>query len=122
MPGAMELTIGLKIAEGREAEVYAWSGDAVLKLYRPGYLGHVAEASALATLDNAGLAPRLIGAVDIDGRHGLILERLDGSDTLTLLARTPWRFLRLARIHAEAHAVVTSVQAPVDLPDLRSRS
>jgi hypothetical protein len=44
--------IGLKIAEGREAEVYAWSGDAaaVLKLYRPGYRGHIAESVALTRL------------------------------------------------------------------------
>jgi hypothetical protein len=117
--GGMDLTIGLKIAEGREAEVYAWAGDAVLKLYRPGYLGHVAEASALATLGTGGVAPRLIGAVEIDGRHGLILERLDGSDMLTLLERAPWRLLGLARILAEAHVLVNSVQAPTDLPDLK---
>jgi thiamine kinase len=51
--------IGLKIAEGREAEVYAWSGDAaaVLKLYRPGYGGHVAEPVALTRLAGGGLAP-----------------------------------------------------------------
>ena len=38
MMGAVELTIGLKLAQGREAEVYAWNGNAVLKLYWPGYL------------------------------------------------------------------------------------
>jgi aminoglycoside phosphotransferase (APT) family kinase protein len=113
------LTIGRKIAEGREAEVYAWEGDAVLKLYRPGFLGHVAEASSLATLESGGVAPRLLGAVEIDGRHGLILERLDGSDMLTVLERRAWRLLGLARILAEAHVLVNSVQAPTDLPDLK---
>ena len=28
--GAIELTLGPKIAEGREAEVYAWGGGAVV--------------------------------------------------------------------------------------------
>jgi aminoglycoside phosphotransferase (APT) family kinase protein len=113
------LTLGLKIAEGREAEVYAWDGGAVLKLYRPGYLGHVAEASALATLESSEVAPRPIGTVEMDGRHGLILERIDGSDMLTLLERKPWRLLGLARVLAEVHVLVSSVQAPTDLPDLK---
>jgi Ser/Thr protein kinase RdoA (MazF antagonist) len=115
----MDVTIGRKIAEGREAEVYAWDGDAVLKLYRPGFLGDVAEASALATLENGGAAPRLIGAVEIDGRRGLILERLDGSDMLALLERAAWRLFGLARTLAEAHVLVNSVPAPTDLPDLK---
>jgi Ser/Thr protein kinase RdoA (MazF antagonist) len=115
----MDLTIGPKIAEGREAEVYAWAGDSVLKLYRPGHHGHVAEASALATLDTGSVAPRLIAAVEIDGRHGLVLERLDGSDMLTLLERRAWRLLGLARILAEAHVLLNSGQASTDLPDLK---
>lgn len=113
------MTIGLKVAEGREAEVYTWDGDAVLKLYRPGYLGHVAEAAVLATLEAVGVAPRLIGMAEIDDRHGLILERLDGPDMLALLERRPWRMPALARTLAEAHAVVNRAQAPAELPDLK---
>ena len=112
------MTIGLKISHGREAEVYAWDGDAVLKLYRPGFGGYVAEASVLAALDGRGVAPALAGTVEIDGRHGLILERVDGSDMLALLQRAPWRMLGLARTLAEAHVQVNLVQAPADLPDL----
>jgi aminoglycoside phosphotransferase (APT) family kinase protein len=111
--------IGPKVGEGREAEVYAWGDDAVVKLYRPGYLGHRAEAVALAALDGHGLAPRLFDAVDRDGRPGLVLERLSGSDMLGLLPRQPWRVLALARALAKAHRAVHEVRAPEDLPDLR---
>jgi hypothetical protein len=117
--GAAELTIGLKIAEGREAEVYAWASGAVVKLYRPGYGGHATEASALAALEGGDVAPRLLGSVEIDGRHGLILERLGGSDMLALLERAPWRVLGLARTFADAHVRVNGVPAPADLPDLK---
>jgi hypothetical protein len=112
--------IGLKIAEGREAEVYTWDSDAaaVLKLYRPGYSGHVAESAALTEL-GGGVAPRLVDVLEIDGRHGLILERLDGSDMLALLQRQPWRLLGYATTLAEAHIRIHSVQAPPDLPDAR---
>jgi aminoglycoside phosphotransferase (APT) family kinase protein len=111
--------IGPKVGEGREAEVYAWGDDAVVKLYRPGYLGHRAEAVALATLDGHGLAPRLLDVVDRDGRPGLVLERLGGSDMLGLLPRQPWRVLALARALAQTHLAIHEVQAPEGLPDLR---
>lgn len=111
--------IGPKLGAGREAEVYAWGDDAVVKLYRPGYLGHRAESVALAKLDGHSVAPRLIDIVDCDGRPGLVLERLGGSDMLELLQRQPWRVLDLARAVAKAHLAVHSVHAPADLPDLR---
>jgi streptomycin 6-kinase len=113
--------IGPKIAEGREAEVYAWNADAaaVLKLYRPGYSGHMAESVALTRLGIGGVAPRLIDALEFDGRHGLLLERLDGSDMLAMLERHPWRLLRYARTLAEAQIRIHNVQAPADLPDAR---
>jgi hypothetical protein len=54
--------------------------DAVIKLYRPGFLGHRAEAVALAELDGRGIAPKLLDTMEYDGRTGLVLERLGGSD------------------------------------------
>ncbi len=95
--------IGAKVGEGREAEVYAWGDDAVVKLYRPGYRGHRAESMALAKLDGHSVAPRLIDIVDCDGRPVLVLERLGGSDMLALVQRQPWRVLGLARALAKAH-------------------
>lgn len=111
--------IGPQLGAGREAEVYAWGDDVVVKLYRPGYLGHRAESVALASLDGHRVAPRLIDIVNCDGRTGLVLERLGGSDMLALLQRQPWRVLDLARVLAKAHLAVHSVHAPEDLPDLR---
>ena len=111
--------IGPKLGAGREAEVYEWGDDAIVKLYRPGFGGHRAEAVALSKLDGHGVAPRLIDVVDCDGRAGLVLERLAGPDMLTLLQRQPWRVLGLARALAKAHLAVQAVRVPGDLPDLR---
>jgi aminoglycoside phosphotransferase (APT) family kinase protein len=117
----MSSVIGAKIAEGREAEVYEYNGHAgtVLKLYRPGYGGHVAESAALTRLGDGQIAPRLIDALEIDGRHGLILERLHGSDMLAMLQRQPWRLSHFAVALAEAQIRIHSIQAPSDLPDAR---
>jgi hypothetical protein len=85
----------------------------------PGYSGHIAESAALTRLGGGGVAPRLIDALEIDGRHGLLLERLDGSDMLAMLERQPWRLLGYARALAEGQIRIHSVQAPADLPDVR---
>jgi hypothetical protein len=76
---------------GREAEVFAWGADAVLKLYRPGLRGYEAEALALAALSGHAVAPRLIGTVEQGGRSGVVLERVRGADMLSLLRRQPLR-------------------------------
>jgi hypothetical protein len=111
--------IGAKIGAGREADVHAWGGDAVVKLYRPGFGGHRTEAQALATLDGHAVAPKLIDIVDYDGRTGLVLERFGGQDMLTLLQRQPWRVLGLARALGTAHLAVHAVRVPAGLPDVR---
>ncbi|WP_454856489.1 phosphotransferase family protein [Promicromonospora soli] len=111
--------LGRRIGAGREAEVYAWGDDAVVKLYRPGYAGHRTEAAALAALDGHHIAPGLVDVVHHDGRPGLVLERVVGEDMLTLLMRQPWRVLGLARALAGAHLAIHDVRAPADLPDVR---
>jgi hypothetical protein len=113
--GAVEL--GPKLGAGREADVYVYGDAAVLKLYRPGFGGHRAETAALESLD--GIAPRLLGVVDQDGRAGLVLERFDGPDMLTLLRRQPWRVLGLAGALATTHRAIHRVPAPAALPELR---
>ena len=111
--------LGRRIGAGREAEVYAWGGDAVVKLYRPGYAGHRAEAAALAALGGHHVAPSLVDVVDQDGRPGLVLERITGADMLGLLQRRPWRVQGLGRGLAEAHLAIHGVPAPAELPDVR---
>ncbi|MEU8264822.1 phosphotransferase [Micromonospora sp. NPDC048999] len=111
--------IGAKLGAGREADVYEWDDSTVVKLYRAGFLGHRAEALALAKLDGRGVAPKLVDAVECDGRTGLVLERLGGADMLSLLQRQPWRVLGLARALADAHLAVHEAPAPGDLPELR---
>jgi hypothetical protein len=113
------LAIGPKVGEGREAEVFAWGEHAVVKLYRPGFLGHRTESLVLAQLDGHAVAPRLIDVVDRDGRSGLVLERLRGPDLLMLLQHQPWRLVELARTLAGAHLAIHKVSAPPELPDLR---
>ncbi|WP_064741914.1 phosphotransferase family protein [Hamadaea tsunoensis] len=115
------MTLGTRIAHGREAEVYAWTGvpNAVVKLYRAGFTGGRAEVAALRGLAGSGVAPKLLDVVEVDGRTGLVLERLDGADLLSVLQHRPWRVGVLARELAGAALRLHRVAAPAELPDLK---
>ena len=68
------------LAEGRNAEVFAYGEGRVLKLDRPDWTGlSPFEAEMLDLLSSAGLpVARSHGAVTVDGRTGVVLDRIDG--------------------------------------------
>jgi hypothetical protein len=82
-------TQGLRlIGQGREAEVFECRDGRVLKLLRaPGpSKGLAFEIAALHAARSAGVSvPQAYEEVVIDGRTGLMMERLEGSDLLTII-------------------------------------
>jgi Ser/Thr protein kinase RdoA (MazF antagonist) len=76
------------LASGRTAEVFVWDDGRVLKLDRPEWNGLAAmEASALAIVTAAGIpAPRPYETVIVDGRHGVVMDRIDGPILSAVLA------------------------------------
>jgi aminoglycoside phosphotransferase (APT) family kinase protein len=113
-----------KIAEGREAEMFAWEDGRVLRLYRPGWDRGEAERQA-RVLDIAGQSgirvPAQYGLVEVDGRPGIVLERLDGPDLLTEIGAKPWRVFADSSIWGRLHAEINSSSAPAELETTRSR-
>jgi len=112
---------GELLAQGREAEVYLQPDGSVLKLWRDPDDGHRAEheSAALAALQDSALrvpAPR--GIVTVDGRPGLLLERVEGPDLLTVLGRRPLSVLTAGRALARAHLAMHEAEAPAELPEL----
>src|SRR5207342_2491004 len=83
-----------RLAEGREAEIFDWEPGAILKLYRrdSGMRSREVEWLAMTAIANSGgPAPAAIGLLEIEGRVGLLMERIDGADLLTELGRAPWK-------------------------------
>lgn len=119
-----ELSGHRRLGEGREAEVYAWGEGSVLRLLRdPGNRAALErEAAALAAASAARApVPAPGDLVEVEGRPGLVMERLDGADMFTLLGRRPWLVggfaRRLGALQAELHAT----PAPAGVPSLRRR-
>lgn len=116
---------GPKLGEGRTAEVFEWGEGKVLKLYRDWCPREWArhEAEVTRTVHAAGLpVPAVSYVVDVEGRPGIIYERVDGRSLRDQVVAAPWRAgwggRVLARLHHELHA---RSAAPGRLPGLREK-
>ncbi len=111
-----------KIAEGQEAEIFEWEGGTVLRLMRTHYGPESVElqARALNAAHSAGVAVPIPGdTTTVDGRHGLVMERIDGPDLLTLLGNKPWHIWSAGTTTGELQAEIHKVAAPEGLPNLK---
>ncbi len=121
-PNDVEL---IRIAAGREAEIYQWEDGSVLRLfYDERDAGAIdREAAAMqAVRDVLPLVPRVLGQTRALGRPGLILERVDGLDLLTRIDKQPWTIWSAGSISGRLQAQLHDVIAPDILPSLRERA
>jgi tRNA A-37 threonylcarbamoyl transferase component Bud32 len=93
------------------SEVFAWDEGRVVKLFLAAYDFAVERELACArAVHEAGIAsPAVHGAVDVDGRRGIVYERVDGPtllDQLLRAERSPGGVGgTLAAVHLAMHAV-----------------
>ncbi|MBX2997013.1 MAG: phosphotransferase [Caldilineaceae bacterium] len=114
---------GALLGQGRTAEIFAWGEDQILKLYRDfapvDWAEH--ELRVGRAVFEAGLAAPAIGElVEVDGRRGLIYERVDGPTLLQSVARRPWTLAQAARQLATLHAQMHNTSRP-ELPSQREQ-
>jgi aminoglycoside phosphotransferase (APT) family kinase protein len=121
---ATSLEVGLLIASGRTADVFAWGEGQVLKLYHNWFgLEDIRfEQRTARAIQASGLPVPAVGEIiQVNGRNGLIYQRVGGIPMWEVLARQPWRMIDFARRSAELHATLHLTIAPTDLPDQHRR-
>jgi len=92
------------IAQGRTAEICPWDDQHVLKLFRDWCPSSWVEYEAriVRIVYEAGVPSPAPGEIiEVNGRRGLIYERLDGISMLQEMNAHPWTFLKHARSLAE---------------------
>lgn len=114
---------GPHLADGRTAEIFAWGDDRVLKLFRPGWDAEAAdyEYEVARAVQATGFAcPQVYERVEVEGRPGIVYQRIEGRPLLADFQKAPWRFpalaRRLARVQADMHT-----RAPQGLPDMHDK-
>jgi aminoglycoside phosphotransferase (APT) family kinase protein len=108
-----------RLGVGREAEVFALGADRVLRLARRADLAPALdrEHAALVAAGHAGApVPAVFDRVEVEGRPGLVVERLGTRNLLLEIGARPWRVLGIARVLGELHARLHTVVAPDELP------
>ncbi len=111
-----------KIAEGREAEMFAWEDGTLLRLMRntDGQHQNDMQAAALESARGSGVrVPAVHGQTTVNGRPGLIMERIEGVDYLTLLGKQPWLVFSVGALSGQVHAKLHEATASEALPPLR---
>jgi len=111
-----------KIAEGREAEIFEWEGGYALRLMRDGHGSEAVErqAQALRVAHDVGVAvPAPIETAVVDGRHGLVMERVDGDDLFEVIGSKPWTVWSVGAVTGRLQAELHGVAAPATLPNLK---
>lgn len=117
------LTLGRRIGEGRTAEIYAWGETEVLKLYRPGWPPSSAEQEAHIShlvAESRLPVPTVGGIVEVDGRLGIIFERIAGKSLVQHFVTRPWTLLSALHAFTDLHLMMHA-QVISDLPSQRQR-
>lgn len=102
--------------------MFAWEDGAILRLLRdPGaQQRNELQAAAIQAAGACGVrVPAVYGVTTALGRPGLIMERIQGVDLLTLIGRRPWTVFRAARVSGQLHAQLHEVTAPDIIPPVR---
>ncbi len=106
------------LGDGAEAEIFAWPDDRVVRLMRAGIGSPALEQVAMRAVEVLVDVPTPGELVTIDGRPGLIMERIDGADFGSALRRRPWTSFHVFALMGRLHARLLSTPAPPKLPDL----
>ena len=107
---AASSALGRRLGSGKDAEVFEL-GEAVIKLYRSAVPKHTAfrEAAALAQAEAMGLpVPRVGDVRHIDGRWGVVMDRVDGHSFAEIIDAQPAEeaahLKEMAALHRRIHA------------------
>nr|MBP9023045.1 aminoglycoside phosphotransferase [Spirochaetota bacterium] len=98
------------LGKGMTAEVYEWDDDKVLKLYYDSFSKDCVdfEAHVSKTVFEAGVSsPEVFGIVALEGRLGIVFQRICGQSMLRAIEKKPWKLAfyarGMARMHAQMH-------------------
>jgi hypothetical protein len=118
----MRGSLGEKIGEGAYADVHAWAPGQVVKLFKAGVPRRLSWWEARMTravFAAGGPAPEVFDEVTLEGRFGMVLNRLDGPTLLQLTRYGAMTFGQAGAILASVCLSVHKTPPPPDVISLR---
>jgi len=114
----MRGSLGEKIGGGNWSDVHTWAPGQVVKLFKAGIPRSLSEHEARMTRAAfvAGLpAPEVFDQVTVEGRFGIVLQRLDGPTILQLMRAGAMTFGQAGAILAALFMSVHNAPPPPDV-------
>lgn len=114
---------GEPIAHGNTSDIWPWTDHTVVKVLRPGIPAHWAaiEVDIVARVHAAGLpVPATDGVVELEGRSGIVLERIDGGSMWERMKARPADIPELVDILVGLQVQLHRTEV-AGLPDLARR-
>ncbi len=116
-------SLGPLVGRGYVAEVFAYGEGKVVKLFIDEGSDDDAELEARVTraARESGLsAPRMWEVVNVNGRPGIVMERIEAESMHKWARLYPWRRYTGPKIMAQIHADMHS-KTSAEMPDLREK-
>jgi uncharacterized protein (TIGR02172 family) len=111
------------IGSGRTANIYEWSEGQALKLFSPEADASFVEEEARigSMIHDMGLpTPDVFDVVNVEGRIGIIYERIEGHTMAEVILAAPWKMFSQMTLFAKLHAHIHHHKAP-QLPPQKER-
>ena len=116
----MRGSLGEKIGEGATADIHVWAPGQIVKLFKidvsPRFSRREARMTRAAV---AAGAPEVFNEVTVEGRFGIVLQRLDGPTLLQLLQTRTVTSEQVGTILASLYTSVHRTPPPPDVVSLR---
>jgi aminoglycoside phosphotransferase (APT) family kinase protein len=110
-----------KITQGATAEIFVWDDKRILKLFFDWMEQGSAQREADVTnavIASGFPAPKVYEVVMVDGREGIVYDRIDGKPFLQILEAKIWQGFSLVRRMADLHTKLHTLTAHESLPSL----
>jgi len=118
------ISLDQPIARGRTADVYDWEEGHILKLFHNWFsledieyerrIAHAVHASGVKS-------PMVGDQVQVEGRNGLVYERVEGKSMPEMFQKKPWKLFQYGRMLAKLHAQMHECIFEADVPPQRMK-
>jgi len=118
----MRGSLGEKVGEGAVSDIHAWAPGQVLKLFKAGvprWIGEHEARMTRAVFAVGGLAPEVLDEVTLDGRFGIVLQRLEGPTLRQRLLARATTSEQAGAVLASLYTSVHKTPSPPEVPSLR---
>jgi uncharacterized protein (TIGR02172 family) len=119
----MEIVFGKLIGQGRTAEVYEYSTDKVIKLFRKGIPANAIKNEYRISLElyKKGFpVAKTFDFIEYSDRCGIVYEKINGISMLKYISSKPWKINAEARRLAELHKNIQQ-EIKIEIPDQKNR-